>query len=122
VMFSPGEPCSDDPNLLLLQDDYVAAELAATCKTPPVVPSARGTLTWSDGTQSKYSISLGNAKVIRLDGHAVAVQSGKIDCDAPHYPGAKITRLGLRKADPIACLTGGAVSRTIGFHLVALVR
>jgi hypothetical protein len=123
TVFNPGEPCSDDPNLRLVRDDFTGTLAAATCTGVPVVTSSTGTLTWSDGTTSQYTADIATCTVLRVGGHAVARMSGTINPDAAHYPGAVIHRLGLRKATSVtACLTGGSVPGSSGYGLVAIVK
>jgi hypothetical protein len=113
TVFVPPLPSSNPLRLLL--SERMDGQVVTSCGGPLREPNLHGTLQWSDGTQSSYTIDTVNAE--RVYGHLVARATGTINNG--HYSGCEINKLGIRLAGQVAaCLSGGTVSNSAGSSIV----
>lgn len=116
VTFVPPVPCADAPTRLLVSSQVDGTHVTE-CQGTVTQPNFHGTLKWSDGTTSAFSVTTLTAE--RVEGHLAGHAEGTIVNG--HYAGAAIHILGVRLANQTtACLTGSGVSDSTGSEVVVV--
>ncbi|MFI1259249.1 hypothetical protein ACH4U6_36865 [Streptomyces netropsis] len=116
TVFVPPVACADFP-LRLLVSNRIQGTFVTSCTGPITSPELTGTLYWSDGTISEYTVINDTAE--RVEGHMAGHMQGIIT--SGYYAEATIRCLSLRLAvDVTACLTGSSVPGASGWDVLVV--